>query len=178
MAVVDFFKNNSQIISFVVTVLLVIVIVWGVHFFMNKKEGLENVSMEEDDMPLIDETEEVKEISEKPMVTPIPTSSSTVGAPVPEYEETTGDISPEDLLPKSSDASAFEEQFPVGAGDLSSKNFLTAGYNIGINTVSSSLRNANLQLRSDVPIPVRESGPWNQSTIVPDLNRKSLEIGS
>lgn len=178
MAVIDFFKNNKQVISFIVTVLLVVVVVWGVHYYMKTtKEGLENVYMEEDDMPLIDETEEVKEISEKPMISPISMSSSNAGAPVPEYNDE-GEITPLDLLPKSTEASAFEDQFPVGSGDLSSKNFLSAGYNIGINTVSSSLRNANLQLRSDVPIPVRESGPWNQSTIVPDLNRKALEIGS
>jgi hypothetical protein len=39
-------------------------------------------------------------------------------------------------------------------------------------------RNANYQLRSDVPIPRTDVGPWNQSTILPDQTRAPLEIGS
>ena len=54
---------------------------------------------------------------------------------------------------------------------------LTAGHHNGINTVGNSLRNANLQLRSDPPISQVNAGPWMQSTISPDVNRKQLEIG-
>jgi len=38
-------------------------------------------------------------------------------------------------------------------------------------------RNANLQFRSDIPIPKADVGPWNQSTILPDVTRAPLEIG-
>ena len=100
-------------------------------------------------------------------------------SPVPSGWNNSGkDITPLDLLPSSTDANVFDAQFPSTAGDLSSKNFLTAGYSIGINTVSSSLRNANTGLRSDPYIPTKTIGPWNQSTIVPDLNRKPMDIGT
>jgi len=44
--------------------------------------------------------------------------------------------------------------------------------------VSSSLRNANLQLRSEPANPQQDVGPWNNTTISPDINRRPLEIGS
>lgn len=101
-------------------------------------------------------------------------------APVkPEITNNSKEITPEDLLPKS-DAKGFNEQFPKGQGEVSDKNFLIAGYNIGINTVASSLKNANLQLRSDPYIKREDVGPWGQSTIMASdiTNRKTLDIGS
>lgn len=86
-------------------------------------------------------------------------------------------ITPEDLLPKSVDANAFDAANPVvGGSPLDAKNFLASGYSIGINTVGNSNRNSNLSLRSDPPIPVVPTGPWNQTTILPDLERKGLDI--
>ena len=56
-------------------------------------------------------------------------------------------------------------------------NLLKAGYHIGIDTVGSSLRNANLQVRSEPPNPQISVGPWNNSTIEGDPFRRPLEIG-
>ena len=88
-------------------------------------------------------------------------------------------ITPADLLPASPAAVDFNNQHPTGAGEENGKNFLVAGYNIGINTVASSLKNANLQFRSDPFIP-RSDVLWNNSTIMASdvTNRKVLEIGS
>jgi hypothetical protein len=58
------------------------------------------------------------------------------------------------------------------------KNFLNAGYQIGVDTIGQSLRNASHDLRSEPANPQQQVGPWNQSTIEPDINRKPLEIGS
>ena len=101
-------------------------------------------------------------------------------SPVQEGIQTGGEIQPADLLPMSQDVVDFTQQFPSGVEDVKDKNFLIAGFNIGINTVSSSLKNPNLQLRSDPYIPRQDTGPWNQSTIMSsDLtNRKPLEIGT
>ena len=63
-------------------------------------------------------------------------------------------------------------------GDVRDQNYLTAGYHVGINTVGQSLRNANLQLRSEIPNPQNAVGPWMISTIEPDLRQNVLEIGS
>ena len=65
----------------------------------------------------------------------------------------------------------------MGSGDLKNVSLLKAGWHIGINTVGQSLRNANLQLRSEPPNPQLSTGPWNQSTISADMQRRPLEIG-
>lgn len=87
-------------------------------------------------------------------------------------------VTPEELMPNM-DAinSQFVQMNPLGQGDVSGQNFLTAGYHIGINTQGQSLRNPNLSLRSEPPNPRVIMSPWNQSTIEPDLNRRPLEIG-
>lgn len=86
-------------------------------------------------------------------------------------------VNPKDLLPRDSN-SEFSKLNPTGAGDLSNVSLLKAGHHIGVNTVGQSLRNANLQLRSDPPNPKMEVGPWNHSTITGDPYRRPLELGS
>ena len=83
---------------------------------------------------------------------------------------------PVDLLPKDTN-SEWAQLNPHGAGDLQNISLLKSGHHIGINTVSSSLRNANLQIRSEPQIPKKDVGPWLNSTIEPDC-RKQLEIGT
>jgi hypothetical protein len=56
-------------------------------------------------------------------------------------------------------------------------NFLNAGYLIGVDTIGSSLRNANLQVRSEPPNPQLIVSPWMNTTIEPDVFRQPLEIG-
>ena len=84
---------------------------------------------------------------------------------------------PADLLPKDKN-SQWAQLNPSGKGDLANINLLKAGYHIGIDTVGQSLRNANLQIRSEPPNPQINVGPWNQSTITPDFMRPPLEIGA
>jgi len=84
-------------------------------------------------------------------------------------------LSPEDLLPGDAN-SVWAKNAPV-SGDLKDQNFLTAGYHTGVNTVGQSLRNANMQLRSEPPNPQVKVSPWMQTTIDPDLNRRPMEIG-
>ena len=85
-------------------------------------------------------------------------------------------LTPSELLP--SDASNdWSNAYPTGSGSLEGKNFLQSGHHVGINTVGQTLRNANMQLRSDPPNPQAKVSPWMQSTIEPDVNRRPLEIG-
>jgi hypothetical protein len=84
---------------------------------------------------------------------------------------------PAELLPKDSN-SQWAQLNPSGKGELANVNLLKAGYHIGIDTVGQSLRNANLQIRSEPPNPQLNVGPWNASTIEPDFMRPPLEIGS
>jgi len=87
-------------------------------------------------------------------------------------------LSANDLLPKDAADSKWARINPSGTGDIHDQNYLTAGYHVGINTVGQSLRNANLQLRSEIPNPQNAVGPWMISTIEPDLRQATLEIGS
>lgn len=84
---------------------------------------------------------------------------------------------PAELLPKDSN-SQWAQLNPSGKGELANVNLLKAGYHIGIDTVGQSLRNANLQIRSEPPNPQLNVGPWNTSTIEPDFMRPPLELGS
>ena len=86
-------------------------------------------------------------------------------------------VDPKELLPKDAN-SEFSRLNPMGSGDLENVSLLKAGHHIGINTVGQSLRNANLQLRSEPANPQLNVGPWNNTTITADTNRKPLEIGS
>ena len=83
-----------------------------------------------------------------------------------------------DLLPKDADNSKWAQINPAGSGILGDQNFLTAGYHVGINTIGQSLRNANLQLRSEPPNPQVAVSPWGISTIEPDVRAVAFEIGS
>lgn len=86
-------------------------------------------------------------------------------------------LMPQELLPQDNEANQWSSVNPQGSGSLMDKNFLQSGYHVGINTVGQTLRNANLQLRSDPPNPQVQVSPWIQSTISPDTNRKPFEIG-
>jgi hypothetical protein len=84
---------------------------------------------------------------------------------------------PAELLPKDSN-SQWAQLNPAGKGELANVNLLKAGYHIGIDTIGQTLRNANLQIRSEPPNPQLYVGPWNTSTIEPDFMRPPLQIGS
>jgi len=82
----------------------------------------------------------------------------------------------DDLLPNN-DSSLWANVNPAGEGSLKDRNFLQSGYHVGVNTVGQTLRNANLQLRSEPPNPQVKVSPWLQTTINPDTGRKPMEIG-
>lgn len=85
-------------------------------------------------------------------------------------------LSPGELLPGDAN-SKWAQVNPSGQGELGDQNFLSAGYHVGVNTVGQTLRNPNLQLRSEPPNPQMKVSPWLQTTIEPDSNRRPMEIG-
>jgi hypothetical protein len=86
-------------------------------------------------------------------------------------------LTPTELLPADQNT-IYAQQNPMGVGSLKGKNFLSAGALIGVNTVGQSLRNANLQLRSEPPNPQVPVSIFLQSTIGPDISHRPLEVGS
>jgi hypothetical protein len=86
-------------------------------------------------------------------------------------------LTPVELLPADQDT-IYAQQNPMGVGSLKGKNFLSAGALIGVNTVGQSLRNANLQLRSEPPNPQVPVSIFNQATIGPDISHRPLDVGA
>ena len=122
------------------------------------------------------------------MAAPVNVATPTVTAPdappavtssAPTGYATQPVANPSDLLPKDSNSKwAALNPTSMNSGDILMPDLLQAGYHIGLDTIGQSLRNANLQLRSDPVISRSDVGPWNQSTIEPDLARVPLELGS
>jgi hypothetical protein len=101
-------------------------------------------------------------------------NTSTQGLPPACSKQPVAD--PSELLPKDTN-SQWAQLNPTGSGDLQNVNLLKSGYHIGIDTVGNTLRNANLQLRSEPANPQSNVGPWHNTTISPDTMRVPLEIG-
>jgi hypothetical protein len=104
-----------------------------------------------------------------------PSNFSSVQPPAGCYPR--DQLTPSELLPLDQ-SSIYAQQNPMGPGSLKGKNFLSAGALIGVNTVGQSLRNANLQLRSEPPNPQVPVSIFLNSTITPDISHRPLEIGA
>jgi len=108
-----------------------------------------------------------------------PKEQPSAGNTVSGHGYTTSEVAnPADLLPadENSQWSALNPN-AANKGDTTMPDLLKAGYHIGLDTIGQTLRNANLQLRSDPIITKATVGPWNQSTIETDFARVPLEIG-
>lgn len=113
-----------------------------------------------------------------PPVAPGPTSVDpmTGQGGVPAGSANMPVANPSDLLPRDTN-NQWGSLNPAGSGDLTNQNLLSATFLTGIDTIGNTMKNANLQLRSEPPNPQLNVGPWNQSTFAPDLMRTPLEIG-
>ena len=119
----------------------------------------------------------VESVGQNEVYSNVPTGSmtSTYGlSPVPRANK---QYDPSELLPRDIN-SQWAQLNPAGSADFKNVNLLKAGSLIGIDTIGSSLRNANLQERSEPPNPTTSVSPWLNTTIEPDLMRLPLEIGS
>ena len=84
---------------------------------------------------------------------------------------------PAELLPKD-DNSQWASLNPSSQNAPNTPDLLKAVYHICVDTIGQTLKNANLQLRSDPIISKADVGQWKQSTVEPDLMRVPLEVGS
>jgi hypothetical protein len=162
----------------VYTVLIVVLIIFVLYYFLGGRQVLQNSGS------LI--TQPVGESVDTPAEVPsqLPSPSSPFGATSNLPNDPTlssfprDQLTAQDLLPKDQQSSLWAQSYPEGQGNLQDKNFLQSGFHVGINSVGNSLRNANLQLRSEPPNPQVLVSPWAQSTIAPDTNRRYFEVGS
>ena len=82
-----------------------------------------------------------------------------------------------DLLPKDAANSTWAQVVPAAQGDVDNQNYLSAGFHMGINTISSTNKIASYDLRSTPPNPKLSVSPWMNSTVEPDQSRRYFEIG-
>jgi hypothetical protein len=106
----------------------------------------------------------------------VPPSAEVVPRSIKYLEDKrqTSTLESEDLLPDDTN-STWSNVDPKGQGSLAYKNWLEAGYNFGVNTVGSSLKNANRDIRSEPTNPQEVVAPWRQSSIESDMLRRPLE---
>ena len=121
-----------------------------------------------------DKIQAAEPLGENEVPYPIQNTPNTASTPKDCFPK--DQLTPQELLPADAN-STWAQVVPAGQGSVGDQNFLTAGYHVGINTVGQTLRNANMQLRSEPPNPQVKVSPWMQSTIEPDTNRKAMEIG-
>ena len=88
-----------------------------------------------------------------------------------------GSTNPADLMP-ADNGGAWAQLNPTGSGILGNINTYSATYLMGQDTIGTSFKNPNLQLRSEPPNPIAPISIWNQSSITHDQVRPSFEIGS
>lgn len=150
----------------VLIVVVIIVLIIGLGYYTDAKKMVRDAMETGNAEP---KKEEKKEMQGAP--------AAAAPAPVEGYKQQAV-AAPSDLLP-SDENSKFAELNPnaANADSVMTPDLLQAGYHIGLDTVGQTLRNANLQLRSDPVISKKDIGPWMNSTIEPDMARTPLELG-
>lgn len=182
------FNNHMKFGS---VLLFVVVVVVGLYLYNRMgniqndghvRPGRQNISKDEVFAPVKDHMSNAMSDPSAPLNGPAPIQKGLQGmdSAAQQLQEAScypkDQLLPEELLPK--DNSSVWAQAMGEKGPLSGKNFLNAGFLTGINTVGSTMRNANLQLRSEPPNPqIQNLTPWNNTTIMPDMGRKPFEIG-
>ena len=82
------------------------------------------------------------------------------------------------LLPKPSIPG--QKSWDIGAPNniLANQNFLSATQQIGVDTVMGSTRNQSYDIRGSIPNPITVVGPFMNTSIMPDLQRRPLECNT
>lgn len=153
----------------IVIAVILVVIAWLLFSYSGSKsfslDGMEDGSAPK--QPSVKETSAQYLVAPPQGPPPAPAAAGYSAQPVAQ---------PSDLLPQDQN-SQWAALNPVSMNQGGMPDLLQAGYHIGLDTIGQTLRNANLQLRSDPIIPKSDVGPWMQSTIEPDLGRVPLELG-
>ena len=167
-----FTKSNSGM--WFIVILIVLLVIWAIMSYSNSKgnvmdnytNSLDSPSMQ----PTIASTAGSVSGVKPPTNTVASTNNGYTSQPV---------ANPKDLLPKDQNSQwgALNPITNVPNGQAFPPDLLQAANLIGLDTIAGTLRNANLDLRSDPIIVKMNIGPWNNSTIEPDLARVPLELG-
>lgn len=78
------------------------------------------------------------------------------------------------LLPKP-DVPGQSWNIDAPSNILSNQNFLTATQQIGIDTTLSARKHQSYDIRNNIPNPINVVSPWNNTWIMPDLEKRPLD---
>lgn len=166
--IVESVKRNPTI-SFVLASFVIVIIAF--YMYKMRKESMTDVQYS--DYITVDQ---VKKVEDPVQVE----TTTTLGDPQHIYPNGVGyqasdvtfpvtgkDLLPLDLLPQST-AAAENEMAASGLqpNELSSRNYLVGGFNVGIDTQGSSNKNPTYDIRGDITIPANlNTTPFNQSSL-------------
>jgi hypothetical protein len=168
--------NNQQNFLNIILGLGFIVLVVVLFRYNNKKSSvMDNMAQQLPSMQTMETPPEVVGLSDSDSANNYMNVSGIASQTPQNSCNTQPSLNPSELLPN--DTNSEWANINPASNDLKNLNLLNPQQVIGINTVGSSLRNANLQIRSEPAIPKANVGPWNSSTIDPDTFRRPLEIG-
>lgn len=163
---VKFFKSDNA--KWVFVVIVVLLIIWALMSYSKSKTHVKDSMTVGAVKPASSEMDaELAGASGAAALQPAPLNEKA-GTPVKEVAH------PAELLPKS-DSNVLSKLNPMSNDAQVLPDMLGAGSMMG--TQSSTLRNANLQVRSDPAIAKVDVGPWSNSTIEADNMRVPLELG-
>jgi hypothetical protein len=162
--------NTSNILKIALIVGIAVILIYLIQKCGKNENFINDGEFEEEDAEIVEPFAEVAE-TEKPVAET--QKDKTLAEGIAARKQ----LKAAELLPKDGDANAWAKVNPKGKGSLAFKNFIEAGYHLGINTVGQSLRNANLQIRSEPSNPQVPVSIWMNSTISPDSNRRDFEVG-
>ena len=168
------FFTKDRIIIFVVFGVLVVFLMWYAgdkSYFadnMDTQYSAPSASMDPPSAPSVPSSSALPPVSGNVAVQPVANGGFS-GKNVTQ---------PSDLLPGDVNSQWSSFNTVTSTNGAAVPDLLQAGFHIGLDTIGQTLKNANLQLRSDPTIPKMDVGPWNQSTIDPDIMRVPLEVGA
>ena len=175
---VKFFKSDNA--KWVFVVVVVLLIIWALMSYSNTKNLVKDSMQMQNAAKVQPYTqtdlhgqEEAASLDDynKPMTKEVPAAGT--GASGYQLQPV---ANPKELLPKDQN-SQWAALNPVNNSQPITPDLLQAGNLIGLDTIGQTLKNANLQLRSDPVIEKQNVGPWNNSTYEADLGRVPLELG-
>lgn len=151
-----------------ILVIFILLAVFLLYYSTGKTTVMDSMDVGMETEQLREQVAEIPSVEAKP---PAQEKPCTAGYSVQQV------ANPSELLPNDAN-SQWSSLNPVNQSNPQMPDLLKAGHHIGLDTIGQTMKNANQQLRSDPVIQKSDIGPWNQSTIEPDLMRVPLEVGS
>lgn len=115
------------------------------------------------------------DINEQPQSLQSKLSTAEISKILNEQNKKEYDFNAQEYLPKEYRDDWFQTDVQMDNFKINSDALINPNpYIVGIPTAAGSHKNANYDLRPSPPCPKITTGPWQQSTIMPDYNIKSL----